>query len=277
MLKILEKSGNSIRKNCRYSALAFVQITTTRSLIFVTNRVRSTKEGYVFTGVCLLMGGGGVPQGTYPLGQVLTGEGGTPRYLPPWPRYLPPRPGPDGDRGVTQGTNPPPAPAKVLPPWLGPDGGVGTPRYLPPSLAKVPTPGPGPNGGWEGTLRYLLPQPRYLPPLGQVPTGEEVPQGTYSPPPPPIGQYMEYLIRRERKRTFLLNEYWFIKYFQQLVAHRKKFVTEKVIVQYFGLIKNNMVDIEGKRFENTPRERKLFYQVNVIKVKNVFSFSQTYL
>ena len=64
---------------------------------------------------------------------------------------------------------------------------------------------------------------------------------------------------------YLLNEYCFIKYFQQLVAHREKFVTEKVIVQYFGLIKNNMVDIEGKRFENTPRERKLFYQVTMIK------------
>ena len=57
----------------------------------------------------------------------------------------------------------------------------------------------------------------------------------------------------------------FIKYFQQLVAHREKFVTEKLIVQIFGLIKNNMIDIEGKRFENTPKERKLFYQVNIIK------------
>ena len=56
----------------------------------------------------------------------------------------------------------------------------------------------------------------------------------------------------------------FIKYFQQLVAHREKFVTEKLIVQIFGLIKNNMIDIEGKRFEKTPTERKLFYQVNII-------------
>ena len=49
------------------------------------------------------------------------------------------------------------------------------------------------------------------------------------------------------------------------MAHREKFVTEKLIVQIFGLIKNNMIDIEGKRFENTPKERKLFYQVNIIK------------
>ena len=49
------------------------------------------------------------------------------------------------------------------------------------------------------------------------------------------------------------------------MAHREKFVTEKLIVQIFGLIKNSMIDIEGKRFENTPKERKLFYQVNIIK------------
>ena len=45
------------------------------------------------------------------------------------------------------------------------------------------------------------------------------------------------------------------------MAHRDKFVTERAIIQYFGLIKNNMVDIEAKRHIDTPRERKLFYQV----------------
>ncbi len=38
-------------------------------------------------------------------------------------------------------------------------------------------------------------------------------------------------------------------------------MTERAIIQYFGLIKNNMVDIEAKRHIDTPRERKLFYQV----------------
>ena len=34
-------------------------------------------------------------------------------------------------------------------------------------------------------------------------------------------------------------------------------------MQYFGLVKNNMMDIEKKRYAETPRERKLFYQVNM--------------
>ena len=61
------------------------------------------------------------------------------------------------------------------------------------------------------------------------------------------------------------------------MAHREKFVTEKLIVQIFGLIKNNMIDIEGKRFENTPKERKLFYQVNIIKqLKNLVSIKHSH-
>ena len=75
-----------------------------------TSRARSTTGDYVFTGVCLLTGGGGYPvQGTYPQSKVLTplpparsgwGEGypkvptplarsgrrgGTPRYITPPP------------------------------------------------------------------------------------------------------------------------------------------------------------------------------------------------
>ena len=134
-----------------------------------TDRVRSTTEGYVFTGVCLLTGGGGrgtqgtylpgtdgwgrgypdipAPQGTYPLGQVPTRGRGTPRYLPPSPDLV-------GVRARYLGP-----PAKVL--------------TLP---AKVPTPQPGLRG--RGYPRYLPPWPRYLP-LG-------------------IGQHLKYLVRRDR-------------------------------------------------------------------------------
>ena len=84
---------------------------------------------------------------------------------------------------------------------------VCSPRYLSSLPSKVPTPLPGPNGGGEGYPKVPTPTPcpRYLPP-SKVPTPSKVPmgrryprylppvQGTY-PPPPRIGQHMEYLIR----------------------------------------------------------------------------------
>jgi len=39
------------------------------------------------------------------------------------------------------------------------------------------------------------------------------------------------------------------------------FLTEQAILQYIGLIRNNMADIEAKRFVGQKRENKLFYQV----------------
>jgi hypothetical protein len=48
---------------------------------------------------------------------------------------------------------------------------------------------------------------------------------------------------------------------RQLISNKHVFLTERAILQYFGLIKNNMVMIEGKKYEGQPRERKLFYQV----------------
>ena len=41
-----------------------------------------------------------------------------------------------------------------------------------------------------------------------------------------------------------------------------KFVTEKAIAQYFGLIRNNMLTIKKGKHKDTPREAKLFYQVS---------------
>ena len=76
-----------------------------------TNRVRSTMEGYVFTGFCLLTGGRGgwgypkIP--SRPPSQVRTGGGqGTPSYLSPWT-------GQEEGKGYPQGT---------YPPWPGQDG-----------------------------------------------------------------------------------------------------------------------------------------------------------
>ena len=41
-----------------------------------------------------------------------------------------------------------------------------------------------------------------------------------------------------------------------------KFVTEKAIAQYFGLIRNNLLTIKKGKHKDTPREAKLFYQVS---------------
>ena len=49
-------------------------------------------EGYVLTGVCLLTGGRGVPQGTYPPPRA--------KVPPPWPRYLQPLPPPPGQDSI---------------------------------------------------------------------------------------------------------------------------------------------------------------------------------
>ena len=100
--------------------------------IFFTDRVRSTTEGYVFTGVCLLTGG-------YP-SQV-----------------------PTGYRGYLKVPTPPPSQGTY--PSARPDGGGGTPRYL---LAKVPTPSTRSDGG-RGTPTKVPTLPHPLPPI-KVPT-----------------------------------------------------------------------------------------------------------
>ena len=92
-----------------------------------------------------------------------------------------PQPGPNGEE-VPQGTYPPPpdqvsmggvVPQGTYAPQPGPNGGGGTQRYLPhgQGYPKVPTPPTRSQQGEEG-----------------------VPQGTSSPPPPRIGQHMEYLM-----------------------------------------------------------------------------------
>ena len=51
---------------------------------------------------------------------------------------------------------------------------------------------------------------------------------------------------------------------KQLTDNKLLFLTERAIVQYFGLIKNNMVFIENEKYKDQPRERKLFYQVCIL-------------
>ena len=121
--------------------------------------------------------------------------------MPTRARYKVPTPRPGQDReGIPKGTYPLPT---CLPPWLGLDGGRGTPRYLPPwpgqdrgrGYPKVPTPH-GRSGQGRGYPKVSIPpppQPKYLPPClsgwGEGGTPTYLPpspgQGTYPPPPPP--------------------------------------------------------------------------------------------
>ncbi|CAH1789226.1 unnamed protein product [Owenia fusiformis] len=48
---------------------------------------------------------------------------------------------------------------------------------------------------------------------------------------------------------------------KELSSHKELFVTERAILQYFGLIKNNMIMIENEKHRGTKREGKLFYQI----------------
>ena len=88
------------------------------NVAIITDRVRSTTEGYVFTGVCLLTGGRGVypsqvlmgegvSQGTYPLARSRWGEGeGVPQGTY-HPTAKVPTPLARSRWGVPQGTYPP--------------------------------------------------------------------------------------------------------------------------------------------------------------------------
>lgn len=54
---------------------------------------------------------------------------------------------------------------------------------------------------------------------------------------------------------------WFFLTIQRLKSNQEQFLTEQAILQYFGLIKNNIVVIESEKHKGTRREQKLFYQV----------------
>lgn len=49
---------------------------------------------------------------------------------------------------------------------------------------------------------------------------------------------------------------------QILSQNKDKFVTELVIRQYLGLIKNNFAMLSSSRHTGSGRERKILYQVN---------------
>jgi hypothetical protein len=48
-----------------------------------------------------------------------------------------------------------------------------------------------------------------------------------------------------------------------LCQQKEKFISERAIQQYMGLIKNNMKMIKNEKHKDAPQERKLFYQVNL--------------
>ncbi|KAL5019834.1 hypothetical protein ScPMuIL_002726 [Solemya velum] len=48
---------------------------------------------------------------------------------------------------------------------------------------------------------------------------------------------------------------------KKLASEKKLFLTEKLLQQYLGLIRNNFDMIESRKCEGTPKERKLFYQI----------------
>ena len=158
---------------------------------FITDRVRITTEGYVFTGVCLLTGGGGIP-----------------RYLPPphQPRYLPPQ-ARSWWGGVPQGTYP-----LVRSRW----GGV-TPMYLP----------PWPDLMGEGVPQGTYPPAKVPTPLGQVRQGEGVPKGTYPPAKVPtprdrtaygvLDTPRSVCLLRSRRRTFLYFKVFLNWYFSTTI------------------------------------------------------------
>lgn len=50
-------------------------------------------------------------------------------------------------------------------------------------------------------------------------------------------------------------------YWQQLVPHKRSFMSEKVILQYIGFIKTHKKLIDSKKHIDKPRDRKLFYQI----------------
>ncbi len=51
-------------------------------------------------------------------------------------------------------------------------------------------------------------------------------------------------------------------FYKELTRERSRFLTEKGIQQYLGLIQNNIYDLRHQKYIQEPRrEAKLFYQV----------------
>ena len=152
----------------------FVVLVDKNMVVFITDRVRSTREGYVLTRICPSV----CPQG-----------GG----YPTWP-----------GGGVPQ-----PGPAREYPTWTGGYSSQVQPRGYPNQVQmRVPQPGPGRGVSWPGPARGV-PQPGpdggtsgYPPGMGTpcqgvLPSRGAPWPGRYSPLPS-TRQQMEYLIRRGR-------------------------------------------------------------------------------
>lgn len=58
------------------------------------------------------------------------------------------------------------------------------------------------------------------------------------------------------KEWFYISPEW-----EELVAERQSFLSEKVILQYVGYVKTHMSRIKSGKYRDTPREKKIFYSV----------------
>ena len=50
-------------------------------------------------------------------------------------------------------------------------------------------------------------------------------------------------------------------FFQNLCQEKQRFLTERTIQQYLGLIRNNFNMLDSEKHKGSPKDRKLFYQV----------------
>ena len=122
-------------------------------------------QGYVFTGVCDSVHGGGVPDQVHP-----------PRdQVPPWDQVPPQGP------GAPPGQVPPTPPDQVHPPWDqvhpprpgAPRPGTPPDQVHPPGTRYPPGPGTPPPTRYTPQIRYTPPGPG-TPPPDQVPPRDQV-------------------------------------------------------------------------------------------------------
>jgi hypothetical protein len=55
-------------------------------------------------------------------------------------------------------------------------------------------------------------------------------------------------------------------FFQNLCQEKQRFLTERTIQQYLGLIRNNFNMLDSEKHKGSPKDRKLFYQVIRVRV-----------
>ncbi|VDI43296.1 Hypothetical predicted protein, partial [Mytilus galloprovincialis] len=61
--------------------------------------------------------------------------------------------------------------------------------------------------------------------------------------------------------VFTENHDYCSKYWVNLCKEKEKFLTERTIQQYLGLIRNNFNMLDSEKHKGCPKDRKLFYQI----------------